>query len=241
MTDFVAIRGYAIPFNRTIYIEEVGVELIDRNAFRDMLRARRRYPVAIRWFDHDVDAYQIAGSAQLFDDGHGLGFSCTVDMRAPYHGGRSSNWAVIASMTRSVNPVDQCSVGDFMIDEAVSDTVGGIACRRVLKATISHITITDHAAYRQYTGVWPSHCDLDRAPYRIQEMSARWEIGKQLHALRSKRDGLISAAETIVNGKGLGPGGDLSPDQMTAFWAKVAAVKQVDQELGRLGEGVTHD
>lgn len=217
---FIPIRGYAIPFDRTMSIVGEGVEVVDRKAFDAML-APKNSRVPLRWLEHDDDALQVASDVNsLFADDYGLGFSAVIDVRSKA-GQLSANWSVLSAMTRSAKPLDQCSVGGLEIGESRADKIHGIACRRIIKAKISHITICDNAAYRQFTAVWRADVDLSAAPWRIQEMAVRWKNGKELSDLQAKQRGIIAQADAMVRGPGHDPAGDLSASQAATIDSKI--------------------
>lgn len=233
MTQFATIRGYAIPFDRTMHIAGEGVEAVDRKAFDAML-AQTNLRVSIRWLSHDAGSQQVASNVRLFADDYGVGFSATIDVRST-RGRLSPNWAVLASMTRAANPTDQCSVGALEIAETTRDTICGIGCNRIVKAKFGHITICANAVYRDFTAVWRADVDLSAAPWRIQQMAARWDAGnaiaKEVSELKAKASHLIAQASNIVHGRGEDAGGDLSLAQVAAFNAKARAVESIHRQI----------
>jgi phage head maturation protease len=160
----IEIRGYAIPFSQTRYIAAAGaVELIEPGAFDRTLCATTTVPLLC----HSHDAPAIA-MARLHADEYGLAFSALLDARR--------NWAALVAMTRCIAPLDQVSV-DLIIEDKIVGRYGTNRLHRVTRAAAAHICITDAAAYGTATGVWPMHCDLADAPWRVRQMAADWERG----------------------------------------------------------------
>jgi len=230
--NFITIRGYAIAFDRMVNIAGLGLEIVDREALDAMLSPKNRR-VPVRWIEHDDDAQQIASDVHLFADDYGLGFSAMLDVRSKA-GRLSANWSVLSAMTRAARPLDQCSVGEFAIAESEADNIQGMACRRVVKATIGHITICDNAAYGPHTAVWRTDVDLSAAPWRIQQMATRWELGRQTSELETKARRAFKSAEAIVRGRGDAAGGDLSSAQVTAFEAHARDVAAYRRQIAGL-------
>ncbi len=217
----IEIRGYAVPFDRTRHIASAGhVEVFDHDAFADMIG--RSVPLV--WDSHDDGAPEL-GTATLFADDYGLAFFAAVDMER--HRGR------IAAMTRKQGPADQCSIGGLRILSDRSDVVRGIACQRITKASIDHIAIVDDAAYGKATAAWPTHDSLDHAPWRIQELAARWDKAHALYQLESRRAWLVATADSIA-ARVEGPGGELSDKQLKLVKSTAALVAAVDKQIAEL-------
>ena len=111
------------------------------------------------------------GTAGIFADAYGLGFWAEVAVPA--------NWGRLQAMTTRKEPTDQCSVGGLRIDESRADHYLGGRRTTVTAARIDHICITSRAAYGATTGVWPADHDLSQAPWRIQQMSRHWGVGRR--------------------------------------------------------------
>jgi hypothetical protein len=183
MNDFVQIRGYAIPFERTRFIATEGVvEVIDPHAFDDMLS--RPLVVPVLWDSHGADAPIFANAATMFADDYGLGFAAMVDLRSQ-EGRLSPNWSRLRSMTSRNDPCDQCSV-NLRIEKIERGRYGDDKLQRVVRASIDHIAITRNAAYGTMTGAWPTHVSISDAPWRIQGMAARWNGGRAAPKPRAK-------------------------------------------------------
>lgn len=226
---FITIRGYAIAFDRPVHVAGEGLEVVDREAFDVMLSPKNRR-VPVRWRDHDDTAQQVASDVHLFADDYGLGFSATLDVRSKA-GRLNANWGVLSAMTRAARPLDQCSVGEFVIAESAAEDIQGMSCRRIVKAKIGHITICDNAAYGRLTAVWRADVDLSAAPWRIQQMAARWEFGNELAGMQAKKRRALAQAEAIVRADGEGPAGDLSTAQAAAVDAKIRDAEIIHRQI----------
>ncbi|WP_068021050.1 HK97 family phage prohead protease [Rhodoplanes sp. Z2-YC6860] len=174
----IELRGYAIPFNTTIFIngnyERVLPGAFDAMLGDDIALASRN--IDVRVFSHDENAERIgdtkSSTLSLFSDSVGLGFSVTVDASA-------SPWGYISAMTRRSCPSDQCSV-NLVIEASRKSTHLGEPLISVTKASVEHIAIVSSAAYGKATGVWPVHCiDHPAAPSRLQKMASQWEAGSR--------------------------------------------------------------
>ncbi len=176
MSSRVRICGYAAPFDQ-IGVFEGLLEVIDRHAFDGMLAARSA-KLPVLWNTHDVGASPVATTADLFVDDFGLGFSFNLDFKSHNFRASDNHWR-LASIVSKADAYDQCSVGDLEIETQCTERHLLGTARRITKATIGHIAIvrSGTAAYKNCTGVWPTHCALNLAPYRIQQMAAQWEIG----------------------------------------------------------------
>jgi hypothetical protein len=177
MNDFVQIRGYAAPYNRTIMYGE-NWQRIAPGAFTAMLR--QLPDIKLQWGSHEPDAECLAsvksGGVEFFEDDFGLGFSFVLNLMK--HRGQ------VAAITRRDRPADQCSV-NMIVTNATDETIFGSGhCNVIRAATIDHVAVgLTNAAYRD-TGVWPTHCALDEAPWRIRELAARWREGRAASVVR---------------------------------------------------------
>jgi phage head maturation protease len=197
MSDHITLRGYAVPFGRRVLLAATGnYERFDRHAFDGFLA--RRPAVAVQWADHSNDAPRLgsttSGTAGLFADSYGLGFWVRLDMRSR-NGRLSDHWSRIRQITQRGNAADRCSIGGLHIDREVIEKHLGNLCRSVMSARIDHITITADAAYRDLTGVWPDHCDIADAPWRIQTMAQTWQAG---HAAWNARPKLLLSTRAVA-------------------------------------------
>lgn len=226
---FITIRGYAIAFDRPVHVADEGHEVVDRKAFDAMLSPKNRR-VPVRWLDHDDTAQQVASDVHLFADDYGLGFSATLDVRSKA-GRLNANWGVLSAMTRAAKPLDQCSVGEFEIAESATENVQGMSCRRIVEAKIGHITICDNAAYGRLTAVWRADVDLSAAPWRIQQMAARWEFGNELAGMEAKKRRVVAQADAILRAPGEGLAGDLSAAQAAAIDAKIRDAQVIQRQI----------
>jgi hypothetical protein len=228
------LRGYAVPFDQTICLRDRGTfEQFHRRAFDAML-GRPFAHVDIRWGGHDEWAPVIAstrdGTAGFFADKYGLGFWCRLEANR-------TGWSVVGSITRRRAPCDQCSIGGLIVIDRDRDRYLGATRETIRAARINHIALCGDAAYRQGTGVWPTHLDLADAPWRIQSMAESWSHGRrQFLNFKAKRAELIASAQRIVRGAGEGPGGDLSAIQLAKVTTIASRVRILDAQRVHAGE-----
>lgn len=183
----IVLKGYAVPFAQSTLLAGAGTyERFAPTAFDHLLH--RASPVSIRWDSHDDAAPVLArtsdGSARLFADAFGLGFEARIDTRA--------NWGKVRAITQRDNPFDRCSIGGLIIISSDRDTHLGTRRETITRAHINHIAIVDYSAAYKDTAVWPADHDLEMAPWRIQQMAARWSSG---NADWERRSRLIASAE----------------------------------------------
>jgi phage head maturation protease len=189
--QFITIKGYAVPFNRTVWIGD-RQECFARCAFDAMFAAPRRRNVKLMWASHDDGAPVLANvdgrSLNLFCDDYGLGFLAVLDMRSQ-NGCVSGNWGRLADLKKSRNPVNRCSIGEFHASDSFEDEYLGAPRLCIMEASVGHISIVSNAAYRDFTGAWDSGCVAD-APWRVRDMAEQWESGWRAwhasHAVRNR-------------------------------------------------------
>jgi phage head maturation protease len=215
MSQSVTLRGYALPWNESVLLSSGTYERFAPRAFDHLLH--RVSPVSIRWRSHDANAPMLARtsdrSARLFADDYGLGFEARIDMR--------EHWDKLRAITQRNGPFDRCSIGGLAVIASDRDRYLKSPRETITHAHINHIAIVDYSAAYKATAVWPAERDLEHAPWRIQQMAARWSAGRaQWQRYATARANLVSAAERIVKGKGDGVNGDLSAAQL----AKVLAI-----------------
>jgi len=206
MTQIVRIRGYAAPYNQIVpYGDEYQV--IEPGAFSSMLRGPLP-PIDIRWGSHDDHAEIIASTdarnVGFFDDDYGLGFFFDVDL--------GKTWGKLAEMTKPKTPCDRCSVNMILGESSIEKPFRESRVLRIKSATIDHVAIGLTRATYMQTGTWPTHCPLERAPLRIQELAERWERGRLASAARVRQ---VAQPPTVVSRKPApvslrGPSGEMS-------------------------------
>src|SRR4051812_31603612 len=135
------VRGYAAPFLQ-VQKAHGRHEFFDPQAFDQMLTAsEEQQPVFLNFGDHDEPP--ICSGVTLFTDDYGLGFTAAI----PAESWRAIKPYIVGNCQyASVNVTDEKSQPD-------RDSDGGY-CRRIISATIDHITLCANPVYIG-TGVWP--------------------------------------------------------------------------------------
>lgn len=109
-------------------------------------------------------------SLHLFASDGGLDFF--ADINDDYG---SENWPLIRAMRSRTNPLDQCSIKLQSLKVISGSHLGG-RLDRVLRASLSHVLITNHAIYGASTAVWIAGDEQDAAaPLRIRQMAAEFD------------------------------------------------------------------
>ncbi len=210
----IVLRGYAAPFNQQAFVADSGGGFNERilpRAFSGMLRDGR--PVALQFDTHDPApalARSQDGTLTLFEDDYGLGFEASLP-------DTQGNWSICRSVIRTHG---YCSVNFAKCSARRLAQKGswGTATDEIDWAEIDHITIAERAVYKG-TSIWPAHCDLDRAPHRIQDAADRWaqgfmEANRRIAAARRVEE---LVARSKANAK------HRPPEQDTQFLSSVLA------------------
>jgi len=182
-----------------VHIGGGKLEQFAPGAFAEMLA--RPTKIDLRWGSHDDHAPRLAntigGGLEFFADDYGLGFSATLSLKG------ATNYYRLSAMVQRKNPTSFCSIGGLMIKASRQEKVLIGTAEVVTSATIDHVTICNGAAYHR-TAVWPAHLPLDDAPWRIQELAARWAEGhaawKRNSAARRRPRAVQSSIEARLEG-----------------------------------------
>jgi len=193
----VILRGYALTYGQTAHIGGGALEQFAPGAFTQMLERPRK--IELRWDTHTDSAPKLAstsrGSLSFFEDEYGLGFLAKLNM------GDHANWSRLQSILQKTKPHSLVSVGGLVIKNSRRELLQLGMTEVITSATIDHITICNDGAYRG-TAVWPTHLPLDDAPWKIQQLDARWTVGRaawdrKLATQRKMEAGLRPIARTI--------------------------------------------
>jgi HK97 family phage prohead protease len=196
--NITTLRGYAVPYGQTAHIGGGELEQFAPGAFAQMLE--RRKTIDLRWDTHADDAPRLASltsnSLSFFEDDYGLGFLAKLSMRDHW------NWSRLRMMVQKHKPMSLVSVGG-LVKNSRREVLQLGTTEVVTSATIDHITICNNGAYRG-TSVWPTHIPLDEAPWKIQQLDARWISGRaawdRKFAARRKMEASLRPIGRTVSG-----------------------------------------
>lgn len=174
------IRGYACPFNSIAVVDGGIRETIAPNAISLAVGH-----VQLQYGDHAgwPMAWTGDGSLRLWSDRTGLAFEARLDPAERHV------WGMYNAVCGGA--FDGCSVNMFMRN-AVETVIDGVIHRRVRRATIDHVAVSNGVCYRE-TGVWPADAALDDLPPRVRALALAWDRGREASTIAAHRSRTPSA------------------------------------------------
>lgn len=168
MASFVTLRGYAAPF---LQAERCSgrLEYIEPGAFDAMLTGPHN--VFLNFAVHDAEP--LARQISFHIDDYGLGFSVAIS-KSLWNELRP--WIIGGYEFASINIVDESA--DLVRHD---DTI----YRRIKRARIDHVTITNDRAVYKGTGIWPAKV-VGEMPPRLARLATNWDAGRCAFMARKK-------------------------------------------------------
>jgi HK97 family phage prohead protease len=178
------IRGYALPFDQEAIVEGVR-ETVAPGAFEMC------WDVALHYGEHG--GHRIArrddASLSLFQDRYGLAFQAYLE----------DDRAGVTCFNAIARGAFSGASVNFVRMQADEKVFGCLFHRRITKARIDHIALTNRPCYEN-TGVWPAFNPEDLPP-RFRDLARRWNLGKALSSQRSPRASYSRGVSTAASAR----------------------------------------